>query len=462
MIRPHRGRADSPINRSVPHHTRGPLGWHRKILTLAGPMMVTGVTVPLVGLVDTAVIGRLPEPGYLGAVAVGATVFNAILWMFGFLRMGTTALCAQARGSGDAAELYGTVCRAVVTALVLAAVVLSLQRPLFDIALHLLDATPVVETWARSYCGTRIWGIPAVLLNLVILGALFGLQDVRSVLLLGVLLNMTNVVLDLCFVLLLGWDVQGVAAGTAISEWLAACTGLARLRKHAFATARYHAHWRSILDRTRLKALFGVNRDLILRSLLVQLPFFVFTAVGARFGDTVLAANAILIQLFFFMAFGLNSFAHVSESLVGHAVGARNPAEMRAAAGYTLFWSFVIAVCVSAIYLLAGHSLIDMLTDLEEVQSTARRYLPWMIVMPLLAAAAFQFDGIYVGAAQTRQLRNTMLVSVLGFVVSLGLTLGSLGNHGLWLALTIFLTLRAVMLGVCYPVMARHATTRAG
>ncbi|MEQ8857521.1 MAG: MATE family efflux transporter [Pseudomonadales bacterium] len=436
---------------------RPPTHWHRRVWTLTWPVVLANLSTPLVGAVDTAVMGRLPDPAYIGAVAVGAAVFNAIYWMFGFLRMGTTGLVAQAAGGGRAAEIAAIAARAVVVGAGLGVLLVALGRPLAALGLWIFPASTQVEDLAATYLTLRIWGAPALLSHFAVLGALFGLQRMGAALLVTVLLNVANVALDLLFVVVLGWGVAGVALGTAISEWLAAGVGLVLLLRILAARGAVRPSREVLLQRDRLLALFGVSANLIVRSFFVQLPFFAFTVLGAGLGDRTLAANAVLLQLFFFMSFGLDALAHTAETLTGNAFGARDRATLRAAAGYTLGWSVLVALAVSGFYALAGGVLIDLITTLPEVRASARAYLPWMVLAPLVAVGAFHLDGVFIGTTRTAELRNSMFVAVLCFIATVWLTLDHLGNHGLWLAMTVFMVARTVLLAARYPRLERLA-----
>lgn len=432
-------------------------GWHRRVWSLTWPGLLANLTTPLVGAVDTAVMGRLPDPAFIGAVAVGATVFNAIYWMFGFLRMGTTGLVAQAYGAGHARELAAITARATAVAAALGLTLILAATPLATLALWIFPASEPVEELAASYLTLRIWGAPALLVHFAVLGTLFGLQRMGAALLVSVLLNVSNVILDLVFVLGLGWGVEGVAAGTAISEWLAAAAGLVLVTRQLRARGAVRPSLPALLQRERLLALFAVSANLIVRSFFVQLPFFAFTVLGAGLGDRTLAANAVLLQLFFFMSFGLDALAHTAETLTGHAFGARDRATLRTAAGYTLGWSLAVALAISVFYAGAGGLLIDAITTLPEIRASARDYLPWMVAAPLAAVGAFHLDGVFIGTTRTVELRNSMFVAVLCFLATLWLTLERLGNHGLWLAMTVFMVARTVLLGARYPRLERLA-----
>jgi len=423
---------------------------------LSWPVVLANVTIPLVGVVDTAVMGRMPRPSYIGAVAVGATIFSSIYWLFGFLRMATTGLAAQASGAGATAELSRVAARGVGVALVIAALVLLLQWPLETLMFALFSASDEVEGFAGTYFSIRIWGVPALMLYMVCLGILFGTQNVRTTLWLSLLLNVTNAVLDLIFVLGFGWGVAGVASATLISEWLAATIGVLMVMRILLATG-WQRHWLLGLWRgDRVVAMFQVSGNLIIRSFFVQLPFFVFTLVGASLGDRILAANAVLMQFFFMMAFGLDAFAHTAETLSGYAYGARDRNGLRNAVCYSLGWAIAFAVLIAATYALAGDQIIAVLTVLPDVRSTAIAYLPWAAAAPLAAVAAFHFDGVFIGTTRTAELRNSMLIAALAFLGVLWLTFDTLGNQGLWLAMIIFLLLRGVLLALQYPRLERR------
>ncbi len=434
-----------------------PRAWHQRVWSLSWPVILANITIPLVGVVDTAVMGRMPDAAYIGAVAVGATIFSSVYWLFGFLRMGTTGLAAQASGRGDVRELSRVAWRGWGVALAIAALVVLAQWPLAALMFWIFDASGAVEDFARTYFAIRIWGAPALMLYMVSLGMLFGTQRVRATLGLSLLLNLTNVVLDLLFVLVLGWGVAGVAAATLISEWLTGLTSLAvvigALRRAGFERTWLAGLWRG----GEVRNLFAVSGNLIIRSFFVQLPFFLFTVVGARLGDLVLAANAVLMQFFHIMAFGLDAFAHTAETLSGYAFGARNRQALRSAVRVSLSWAAGFALVIALVYALLGTSLISALTTLPDVRAAAAELLPWAIASPLLAVAAFHFDGVFIGTTRTAELRNSMFVATSCYLLVLYLTLDPLGNHGLWLAMSTFLVSRSVLLAALYPRIERLA-----
>lgn len=439
-----------------------PRQWHSKVWSLSWPMILANLSLPLVGVVDTAVMGRMPDATYVGAVALGSTLMNAIYWMYGFLRMSTTGLTAQALGARRLDELAATAMRAFAVAAVLGSLFVLLLKPLRLFFFWLLEASPAVEAAASSYFEIRIWGTPAVLLYIVTLGVLYGLQRMGSALVVSAIFNGTNILLDLWFVLGLGWGVDGVAIGTVISEWLAAGLGVAlsfrALRRSGWDGTRPPELW----NRKRLADLTNVSTNLIVRTFFVQLPFFMLTALSAYLGDLVLAANAVLMQFFHIMAYGLDGFAHTAETLTGHAFGANDPRRLRRASVYCSIWAGLIAGMVSLAYLVWGADIVALLTLLPEVRSVAGDYLPWMTVMPLLAVWAFMLDGIFIGTTRSRELRNSMFVAALVYLGVVWITLEPMQNHGIWLSMTVFMAIRSVLLGALYPRVERLAAVRAG
>ena len=441
---------------------KSPGEWHSKVWSLSWPMILANLTLPLVGAVDTAVMGRQPDATYMGAVALGSTIFNAVYWMYGFLRMSSTGLTAQALGAGRIDELAAIAIRAFSAAAVLGVMLVLLQWPIREFMFWLIEASDPVETQAASYFDIRVWGMPAVLIYIVTLGVLFGLQRMGAALLVSVVFNGANIALDLWFVLGLGWGVDGVAAGTVISEWLAAVLSLVvtfrALRQSGWRGARPPELW----NRARLNDLTNVSANLIVRTFFVQLPFFMLTALSAYLGDLVLAANAVLMQFFHIMAYGLDGFAHTAETLTGHAFGANDPRRLRRASAYCAVWAGLIAGILSLAYLFWGTDIVAMLTLLPEVRTVAAEYLPWIALSPIVAVWAFMLDGVFIGTTRTRELRNSMFVAAVVYLLVVWMSLEPLQNHGIWLSMTVFLAIRAVLLGALYPRIERLAAVRAG
>lgn len=434
---------------------------HRAVWRLSVPIILSNISVPLLGAVDTAVVGHLPEPHHLGAVALGSMVFNFIYWGFGFLRMGTAGLTAQAHGAGNADEVRAAVVRALIVAGAIAFVTLAGQTLIVAVVFDLVEASADVEDSARTYVLTRIWGAPAALSIYVILGWFLGLQNTRATLYVQLWMNGLNIVLDVLFVVGFGWGVFGVALATVIAEFAGLALALWLMRE-ALRGIAGRLDWDRVRSRRRMRMTLGLNADIFVRTVCLVFAFAYFTAQGARLGDVVLAANAVLMNFQIFMAHGLDGFAHAAQAMVGRAVGAADRAELRAAIRVSSFWAIVTAGALVLAYAVAGEGIVALLTGIEEVRSAAGDYLVWSVAMPALSVAAFQLDGIFLGATLGRQMRNMMIVSVAVYLVLCAVVIPLWGNHGLWFAFAAFMALRGLTLGVVYPAVGRTIRSRTG
>ena len=423
---------------------------HRKVWMLAGPIILSNISVPLVGAVDTAVVGHLPEPHAIGAVALGALIFSFLYWGFGFLRMGTTGFIAQAYGAGDWRGLSDTLLRVLFLALALGLITIIVGWPLIDFVLYLIDSSSIVEGLATDYAQIRIWSAPAVLCVYAFTGIFIGMHNTRGAFVLQLVLNITNVLLDIVFVLGFDWGVEGVALASVIAEYLAMLCGFYLLRipmRNAFA----HFNRARLLETAALTSLLKANTNIFIRTLCLLFAFSYFTAKSASQGEVILAANAILLHLQSIMAYGLDGFAHAVEALAGSAYGAGRLREFRRAVVLTSFWGGVIAVFAGVIYFVFGANIINLFTGIDAVAETALRYLPWMIVAPILSVWSFQLDGIFIGTGHTREMRNAMIFSVLAYLALLQLLFPMFGNHGLFLGLAVFMLIRALSLLFYFP-----------
>lgn len=429
-------------------------GWNRRVLKLAGPIILSNLSVPLLSAVDTAVMGHLPDAAYLGGVAIGALIFNFLYWGFGFLRMGTTGFAAQAYGAGQAEDLSAALLRPLFLGAGLGVLIVVLQTPLTALGLHLLDPGTQVAEFAHLYIDIRIWGAPATLMTYALLGWLLGIQRAVAVLALQLVLNIGNIALTLFLVLGLGWGIEGAATGTLVAEYTALAVGLWMARR-AFRQLAARVDWAHVRDRTALVALFRVNADIYVRTLCLQLVFGLFARSGAQFGETTLAANAVLLQFQSFLAHGLDGFAHAVEVLAGGAVGARSRRAFRSAVAISSLWALGCAGAVTLVFLLAGPTLIALFTDLPEVRSAAEAVLPWMVASPLVSIWSYQLDGVFIGATRTAQMRNAMVLSLLSYLLARHLLVPAYGNDGLWAAFLVFMGMRAVTLGAFYPALER-------
>ncbi len=423
---------------------------HGSVLAIAVPVMLSNVSTPLIGIVDTAVVGRIPDPAYIGAVAVGALIFTFLFWAFGFLRMGTTGLTAQALGRNDHPEILASLGRALLIAVAAGAGLIALQWPIRLVAFALLDGSTQVEALAGGYFDIRIWAAPATLANYALLGWFIGLGRTDIGLVLQLVLNVSNMLLDALFVLGFGWDVRGVAAGTLIAEILAAAVGLAIVLRHARAYGRLRIDLPAWLEPRKLRRTITVNADIMVRSLALVFVFVWFMSRGAAAGDVILAANAVLMQFISVSAFFLDGLAFAAEALVGRAIGAVKRSALLAALKLTTLWAFVVAVAASAVIWFFGPTFIDALTVDAGARAAARTFLPWTALAPLLGVWSFQLDGAFIGATRTREMRNAMLLSAAIYLAAWWL-LTPFGNHGLWAALWVSYLARTATLGAFLP-----------
>ncbi|UWR89726.1 MATE family efflux transporter [Phaeobacter inhibens] len=422
---------------------------HKRVLKIALPIVLSNATVPILGAVDTGVVGQMGQAAPIGAVGIGAVILATIYWIFGFLRMGTTGLAAQARGAGDWAETGALLTRGVLLAFAAGAVFIAGQAAVFWGAFALAPASAEVEGLARSYLEIRIWGAPATIALYAVTGWLIAVERTRGVFVLQIWMNGLNILLDLWFVLGLGWGVEGVAAATLIAEWSGLALGL-WLCRDAFA-GRQWRNWARVFDPARLKRMMQVNGDIMIRSVLLTGSFTTFLFIGADLGDVTLAANQVLLQFVEITAFALDGFAFSAEALVGSAVGAKARMQLRHAAVVASQWGVGGAIALGLLFWLGGGWLIDMMSTSEAVRAAGRDYLIWAAVLPLISVASYMFDGIYIGATWTRDMRIAMLQSVAIYVVALVVLVPSLGNHGLWASLMVLNVARGVTLGLRYP-----------
>ena len=428
---------------------------HSRVLHIALPIVLSNATVPILGAVDTGVIGQMGLAAPIGAVGIGAVILSAFYWVFGFLRMGTVGLTAQADGQGDAGEVAALLTRALLIGLGAGVVIIALQGALFWAAFRVSPASAEVEGLARQYMAVRVWSAPAAIALYGITGWLIAQERTRAVLVLQVWMNGLNVALDLWFVLGLGWGVQGVALATILAEWSGFALGLWFCRA-VFAQTAWRA-WGAVFDAARWRRMMGVNNDILVRSLLLEAIFVSFMFMGAGQGDVTLAANQVLLQFLMIASYALDGFAFSAEALVGKAFGRRNPAQLRRAALLASGWGMAAAVLMALAFAVVGSVIVDLITTSVEVRTQARVYLPYLVIMPVIGCAAFMLDGIFVGATRSRDMRNMMALSFGVYVACVLVLAPVLGNHGLWLAMLVSFIARALTLGARYPALERAA-----
>ena len=425
---------------------------NRLVLSIALPMMLAYLTTPLLGIVDTAVIGQLGDAALLGGLAAGAIVFDVVFSSFNFLRSGTTGLVAQAFGRGDAAGEQAVFWRALIVGLAIGAALVLASPLIAQAGAWFMAAEPAVTEAMSAYVLIRLVSAPFALANYAVLGYVLGRGEARLGLGLQLLLNLTNIVLSIALGLWLGWGIAGVAWGTVIGEVVAAIVGLSILilrfrRQPKLAPG-------ALRDMAALRAMVALNRDIMVRSFVLLGAFALMARQGAQLGTLTLAANAVLMNFFLLSGYFLDGFATAAEQIAGRAVGARHRPAFDAAVRLTGIWGFAVAGVVAVVFLLAGPHLIALVTVSAEIRAEAAAYLPWAAFTAVTGVLAFQMDGIFIGATWSRDMRNMMLLSFAAYVLAL-LVLTPLGNHGLWLSLHLFLLARGFSLAMMVPARAR-------
>ncbi len=422
---------------------------------LSWPIIISNASVPLLGLVDTAVIGHLPHARYLAAVTLGSTLFSFLFWGFGFLRMGTTGLTSQAAGRGEDQSVRNLLGQSLLIGAVIGLALIALSAPLIDLGLWLLQPdSAATAQLAAEYAHVRIFSAPAVLMNYAIIGWFLGRQNARVTLLLMLITNSVNIVLDIVLVVGLDMNVKGVATASLIGDYTALVFGLWLVQRELKTLGgRFDA---TPLKRiTAYGELFRVNRHLFVRTLCLLFAMAFFTSQGAQFGDQTLAANAILMQLVMMIAYGLDGFANAAEALTGRAAGRQDWREFAQAVRACAVFSLLTALLAALAFSVAGPWLIARLTNIESIRQLAGHYLPWLVVMPLIAVWSYLLDGVFIGTTDTRAMRETIIAALLVYMPVWWLA-QPLGNHGLWLAFTLFTLVRSLGLGGIYLLRRRH------
>lgn len=417
---------------------------NKKILQLAIPSIVSNITVPLLGLIDVAIVGHLGSAAYIGAIAVGGMLFNIIYWLFGFLRMGTSGMTSQAFGQRDLKEVTRVLLRAVGVGLFIALCLLLLQYPIRKIAFLLIDATPEVRELATVYFNICVWGAPAVLGLYGFAGWFIGMQNSRFPMFIAITQNVVNIVASLSFVYLLDMKIEGVALGTLIAQY-AGLFMASLLWLRYYGRLKIAFRWREIIGKTAMKRFFQVNSDIFFRTLCLVAVTTFFTSTGARQGDVVLAVNTLLMQLFTLFSYIMDGFAYAGEAMAGRYIGARNNTGLQKMIRLLFRWGWGLSLSFTILYMIGGQGFLGLLTNDTTVINAAGSYYYWVLAIPLAGFAAFLWDGILIGATATRLMLYSMLVASGLFFVVYYLFYGVMGNHALWMAFLIYLSLRGIM-----------------
>ena len=431
----------------------------KDILHIAVPSIISNITVPLLGLVDVTIVGHLGAASYIGAIAVGGMLFNMIYWIFGFLRMGTGGLTAQAFGKQDSTEIVSLLLRSLGISLLLALGLIVLQYPIQYIAFQLIDCSAEVRELASRYFSICIWGAPATLALYSFTGWFIGMQNTRFPMYIAITQNLVNIVASVFFVFGLEMKVEGVALGTLIAQYAGALMALILVCTR-YRTMRVHIDWLRLKERNATINFFKVNRDIFLRTLCVVSVTVFFTSAGAAYGDVVLAVNTILMQLFTLFSYIMDGFAYAGEALTGKHIGARNEKGLRELVRYLFYWGIASATLFTLLYLIAGPSFLELLTDDKTVIAASSAYFYWVLAIPFTGFAAFLLDGIFVGATATHLMLKSMAVAAATFFVTYYGLHQLCGNHALWLAFILYLSMRGIMQAILGKDLLRYGVIK--
>ena len=414
----------------------------RQILKIALPAIVTNITVPLLGLVDTAIVGHMGSAAYIGAIAVGSMIFNLVYWLFGFLRMGTSGMTAQARGRRDLTEAAGILLRSMKVAGIVALALVLLQWPLYHLMLLLMAPTDDVRSLVDVYFYIVVWGAPAMLGLYSLSGWFIGMQNTRIPMFVSILQNVVNIIVSLLLVYVLGLKVEGVALGTVVAQYAGFIVAVAFLWKY------YRKLFRSwnVVDRVHtFRAFLSVNRDIFLRTLCLVAVNLYFTSAGARQGAEILAVNTLLMQLYLLFSYILDGFAYAGEALGGRYWGARDRYAYNDVVRRLFGWGALMTVVFTCIYVIGGMPFLRLLTDEPSVVEASKAYVWWAYLVPAAGVAAFVWDGIFIGTTQTRGMLLSSAIAALVFFVTATITIKTMGNHGLWLSMILYLATRGLV-----------------
>ena len=428
---------------------------HKALWRLAGPIMVSNITVALLGIVDTAVVGHLDEPFYLGGVTLAMVLINFLYWGLSFLRMGTTGTVAQQFGGKQYNQIRSSLAHAMLLALLLGIAVIVLQGLISGVGFSILHGSDNVKFYANRYFDIAIWSVPAMLVNLVLTGWLLGMQKAKPTLILSVFINVLNIILDILFVVVFKMDVVGVALATVIAQYSGIFLGIILCRS---TLKKYRGDWikQEILDWEKIREMISVNHNLFLRTLSLIFVFGFFTHQGAGQSDDILAANAILKNFYLVMALALDGFAIAAEALAGEAIGKKNHLQFWLSVKLSMIWSFLFSILFCIVYFFLGNSIIALMTSIETVQSTAGNYLIWIIITPIISVWCFVWDGVFVGARKAVEMRNSMILSTVFVFIPVWYFTQQFGNHGLWFAFIFFLMARTISMTIYALLIERQ------
>ena len=423
---------------------------NRKILNIAIPNIISNITIPLLGLVDLALMGHLQNEAFIGAIALGGMIFNFLYWGFGFLRMGTSGITAQAYGARNFKESVLTLTRAMMVAIGAGLLLIIFQKPIEWTSFFLLEGDKEIEELAMGYFRIRIWAAPATIGLYAITGWFIGMQNAKIPMLMAIVSNILNIILSYLFVYPLHMDAQGVALGTVVAQYCAFFMGIILLYRYYRKLIKFWTP-EKLFDLTSIKNFFLVNRDIFLRTLCIIFVFTFFTSQSASTSNTILAVNSLLLQFLFIFSYLMDGFAYAAESLVGRYVGAQNIKLLNKTIRLLFYWGAGISILFSTTYYMAGEQILSLLTNNIEIIESAQPYMKWVILMPILGFASFIYDGVYIGATASAYMRKTMMAATILVFIPVYIVLSPyINNHGLWLAMLSFLFSRGFFQAIYY------------
>jgi MATE family multidrug resistance protein len=429
---------------------------YKNIFAIAVPMILSAITIPMLGIVDTAILGHLDSPIYLAAINIGATIFNLLFWGFGFLKMSTTGLIAQSYGENNTAKINQQLTQALGIAVLIAVTLLIFQAWIGKFAIYFTSEGDTAAKLAKEYFSIRIFSAPATLIIYVLFGYFLAIQQTKKVLAIMLVNQVGNMMLDYIFVMEFHWDIAGVAWGSLLSEYAAVLLGLYFLYGSGFRYSK-----QGLTHYKNMKSFFILNRDIFIRTLCLMVVFALMTKGSARLGELSLAANAVLLNFFYLMSYGLDGFAHAVESLCGQAYGARNKKVLQQIIKHVFIISFVIASVFSLLYAVFGRVLVALLTSITAVQIYAYDYIIWLVVVPIIAMPSFVYDGLFIATTEAKIMRNSMVIATFFCYIPLWYVLQKFDNHGLWMAFLSFFVIRSTAIHMYYKKWIKNWDTSA-
>lgn len=420
-----------------------------QILGIALPSIVSNITVPLLGMVDVAIVGHIGDAVYIGAIAVGAMIFNLVYWIFGFLRMGTSGMTSQALGQRDLGETTRLLVRSLLLAMTIGGALILLQSPLLWLMMTIIHPTADVQPLAELYFRICIWGAPAMLGIYGLNGWFIGMQNTRVPMMVAIMQNVVNIVASLTLVYAFNMKLEGVATGTLIAQYAGFFTSAFLLVRY-YGRLRRHYSSHGLLRREAIVRFFVVNRDIFLRTLFIVGVNLYFTSAGARQGAIILAVNTLLMQLYLLFSYVMDGFANAGEALSGKYYGAGNLIALRDTIRRLFAWGTFMAIAFTLVYAIGGSAFLRLLTSDGTVIAASTEYFPWAVAIPLVGMAAFIWDGVFIGITGTRQMLLSSIAGAITFFAIEILLVGSFGNHALWLAQLSYLAVRGIVLTINY------------